>query len=166
MMELVLLLEKKVIMLKDDALKTFQIALAGMASDHLQELLESAFGYLESWASTEWGKQLEEIQQQFQENCKDAEPDTSMEPIAKPGNPDADPTPSTGNITPHPSEELDKDIECAPPAKQRCCTKVIEELLDLKPLKDYPGVFPSTSFPLSQTGVKDRMYRDCIKSEG
>ena len=74
MMELALLLEKKVIMLKNEALKTFQIALAGTASGHLQELLESAFGYPESWASMEWGKQLEEIQQQLQENCQDAEP--------------------------------------------------------------------------------------------
>ena len=60
-MELALLLEKKVIMLKNETLKTFQIALAGMASGHLQELLESAFGYPESQASTERGKQLEEI---------------------------------------------------------------------------------------------------------
>ena len=53
MMELALLLEKKVIMLKNEALKTFQIALAGTASGHLQELLEGAFGYPESQASME-----------------------------------------------------------------------------------------------------------------
>ena len=53
MMELALLLEKKVIMLKNEALKTFQIALAGTASGHLQELLEGAFGYPESRASIE-----------------------------------------------------------------------------------------------------------------
>ena len=68
MMELALLLEKKVIMLKNEALKTFQIALAGTASGHLQELLEGAFRYPESRASIEWGKQLEEIQQQLQAN--------------------------------------------------------------------------------------------------
>ena len=53
MMELALLLEKKVIMLKNEALKTFQKALGGTASGHLQELLEGAFGYPESWASIE-----------------------------------------------------------------------------------------------------------------
>ena len=89
-----------------------------------------------------------------------------MEPIPKPDNPDEDPTPSTGDITPQPCEELEKDIECSPPAKQHCHTKVIEELPDLKPLKEYPGVFPSMSFPLFQTGVTDHMHRDCIQSEG
>ena len=166
MVELALLLEKKVVMLKNEALKTFQIALAGTASGHLQELLENTFGYPESQALTEQGKQVEEIQWQFKENCKDAEPDTSVEPIAKPDNPDEDPTPGTGDLTPQPREELDKDIKGPPPAKQCCCTKVIEELPDLKPLKECPGVFPSMSFPLSQTGVTDCMYRDCIQSEG
>ena len=61
---------------------------------------------------------------------------------------------------------MDKDIECPLPTKQRCCTKITEELPDLKPLKDCPGIFPSTSFPLSQTGVTDHMYHDCIRSEG
>ena len=114
----------------------------------------------------EQGKQLEEIQQQLQENPKDAEPVTSVEPITEPANPDTDPTPSTGDITPLPGEELDKDIECPLPTKQCCHTTIIEELPDLKPLKDCPRIFPSTSFPLSQTGVRDCMYHDCIRSEG
>ena len=53
-----------------------------------------------------------------------------------------------------------------PPTKQRHHTKPTKELPDLKPLKDCPGIFPSISFPLSQMGVTDRMYRDCIRSEG
>ena len=56
MMELALLLEKKVIMLKNETLKTFQIALAGMAGSHLQKLFESTFGYPERRDSTEQGK--------------------------------------------------------------------------------------------------------------
>ena len=100
---------------ENEALKTFQIALAGTASGHLQELLESAFRYPESWASMEWGKQLEEIQQQVQENCQDAELVASVEPITEPANPDTDPTPSIGDITPQPGKELDKDIECPLP---------------------------------------------------
>ena len=162
MMELALLLEKKVIMLKNEALKTFQIALAGTASGHLQELLEGAFGYPESWASIEQSKQLEEIQQQLQANRQDTELVAVVEPTTESANPDTDPAPNIGDITPQPG----KDIECPLPTKQLRHTKTTKELPDLKPLKDCPRIFPSISFPLSQTGVTDRMYRDCIRSEG
>ena len=90
----------------------------------------------------------------------------SVEPITEPANPDTDLAPNIGDITPQPGEELDKDIECPLPTKQCHHTKTTKELPDLKPLKDCPRIFPSTSFPLSQTGVTDRMYRDCIRSEG
>ena len=166
MMELALLLEKKVIMLKNEALKTFQIALAGTASGHLQELLEGAFGYPESRASIERGKQLEEIHQQLQANRQDMELVAIIEPTTEPANTDTDLAPNVRDITPEPGKELDKDIECPLPTKQCRRTKNTEELPDLKPLKDCPGIFPSTLFPLSQTGVTDWMYRDCIRSEG
>ena len=166
MMELALLLEKKVIMLENEALKTFQIALAGTASGHLQELLEGAFRYPKSRASIEQNKQLEEIQQQLPANRQDTEPVAIVEPTTESANPDTDPAHNIGDITPQPGEELDKDIECPLPTKQCRYTKTTKELLDLKPLKDCPGIFPSISFSLSQTGVTDWMYRDCIRSEG
>ena len=128
MMELALLLEKKVIMLKNDALRTFQIALASTASGHLQELLEGAFGYPESQASIERNKQLEEIQQQLPANRQDTEPVAVVEPTTESANPDTDPARNIGDITPQPGEELDKDIECP---------RLLNNVITLNPLKSY-----------------------------
>ena len=94
------------------------------------------------------------------------EPVASVELITEPANPDTDLAPNISDITPQPGKELDKDIECPLPTKQCRHTKTTKELPDLEPLKDCPGIFPSTLFPLSQTGVTDRMYCDCIRSEG
>ena len=106
------------------------------------------------------------FQQQLQVNHQDTEPVANVEPITEPANPDTDPAPNIGDITPQPGKELNKDIECPLPSKQCCRTKITEELPDLKPLKDCPRIFPSTLFPLSQTGVTDHMYHDCIRLEG
>ena len=81
----------------------------------------------------------------------------SVEPITEPTNPGTDPTPNIGDITPQPGKELDKDIECPLPSKQCRHTKITEELPDLKPLKDCPSIFPSTSVS-SVPNRSDRSY--------
>ena len=65
------------ITLKQDALILMNLALVGTACGQILTLLEFAFGYLESKESEERGKQLEELERQFEsDNDFPAEEDT------------------------------------------------------------------------------------------
>ena len=71
---LALHLEKAVIDLKMDALRIWNVALAGTACGSLPTLIENAYGYPESKQSIEHGQYLETVEQEFVENEPDAEP--------------------------------------------------------------------------------------------
>ena len=71
---LLLHLEKSVINLKMDALRLWNIALAGTTCGNLLNLIENAYGYPESKASIERGSYLETVEQDFAENVSDVEP--------------------------------------------------------------------------------------------
>ena len=73
-LELALHLEKTVIDLKMDALRMWNIALAGMACGNLLTLIKNAYGYLESRQSVKCGQYLETVEWEFAENEPDAEP--------------------------------------------------------------------------------------------
>ena len=72
-LELALHLEKTVIDLKMDALKMWNIALAGMACGNLLTLIKNAYGYPESKQSIKHGQYLETVEHEFAENEPDAE---------------------------------------------------------------------------------------------
>ena len=61
-LELALHLEKTVINLKIDALRMWNVALAGMACGNLLTLIESAYGYPKSGQSIEHGQYLETVE--------------------------------------------------------------------------------------------------------
>ena len=73
-LELALHLEKTVIDLKIDALRMWNIALAGTACGNLLTLIENAYGYPESRQSIECGQYLETVEWEFVENEPDTEP--------------------------------------------------------------------------------------------
>ena len=72
-LELALHLEKTVINLKMDALRMWNVALAGMACGNLLTLIENAYGYPESKQSIKHGQYLETVEHEFVENELDAE---------------------------------------------------------------------------------------------
>ena len=74
MIELALHLEKMVIDLKIDALRMWNVALAGTACGNLLSLTENAYGYPESRQSIENRWYLGTVEWEFTENEPDAEP--------------------------------------------------------------------------------------------
>ena len=66
-------LEKIVIDLRMDALRMWNIALAGTACGNLLTLIENAYGYPKSRQSIECGQYLETVEWEFAENEPDAE---------------------------------------------------------------------------------------------
>ena len=73
-LELALHLEKTVINLKINALRMWNVALAGMACGNLLTLIENAYGYPEMRQSIECGQYLETVEKEFVENEPDTEP--------------------------------------------------------------------------------------------
>ena len=71
-LDLALHLEKTVINLKIDALRMWNVALAGMACGNLLTLIEDAYGYPESRQSIKHGQYLETVEREFVENEPDA----------------------------------------------------------------------------------------------
>ena len=60
--------------MKIDALRMWNVALAGMACGNLLSLIENAYGYQESRQSIEHGQYLETVEWELAENEPDAEP--------------------------------------------------------------------------------------------
>ena len=78
LLEFALHLEKSVIELKIDALRMWNVALAGTASGNLLSLIENAYGYPESKDSILRGQFLETVEQDFMENEPNVEPAAGM----------------------------------------------------------------------------------------
>ena len=78
LLELALHLERSVISLKMDALKLWNIALAGTACGNLLQMIENAYGYPKSKESKEQGLYFETLEREFSENAPDAEPATVL----------------------------------------------------------------------------------------
>ena len=64
--------------LKIDALRMWNVALAGTASGNLLSLIENAYGYPESCESILQGQVLETVKREFMENDPHAEPTTGL----------------------------------------------------------------------------------------
>ena len=67
-------MEHLVINLKMDALRLWNIALAGMACGNLLTTIENAYGYPKSRESKEQGLYFKTIEREFTENAPEAEP--------------------------------------------------------------------------------------------
>ena len=72
-LELALHLEKTVINLKMDALRMWNMALAGMVCGNFLTLIKNTYGYPESQQSIEQGQYLKTVEHEFVENELDAE---------------------------------------------------------------------------------------------
>ena len=132
-LELALHLEKMVIDLKMDALRMWNIVLAGTACGNLLTLIENSYGYPESKQSIEHGQYLETVEWEFVENEPDAEPAKGLTSKEM----------ATAKATSQP-----------PPAKQR---KQLTQGPDKCKLHLIAAVIPSTTICLHQTSVT-KMY--------
>ena len=131
-----------VINLKMDALRMWNVALAGTACGNLLTFIENAYGYPESKQSIKHGQYLETVGQEFVENEPDAE-------LAK-------------GLT---SKEV-ATVEATsqlPPAKRR---KQSPQGPDKCKLQLTAAVIPSTMIRLHQTGVPKRCISERASAEG
>ena len=71
-------MECSVINLKMDALRLWNIALAGMACGNLLTTIENAYGYPKLRESKEQGLYFKTIECEFTENAPEAEPATGL----------------------------------------------------------------------------------------
>ena len=137
-LELALHLEKTVIDLKMDALRMWNIALAGMAYGNLLTLIKNAYDYPESKQSIKHGQYLETVEWEFVENEPDVEP-------AK-------------GLTSKEAETAEAASQ-PPPAKKR---KWLPQGLDKSKLQLVATVIPTTTICLHQTGVPKRYMKQAV----
>ena len=153
-LELGLALEAKVIKLKQQSIKMFQVALLGCACGRLIELLQNAFGYPESLESKLLGKAYENIERKFEEDEGDKASKASSKGSKRSVKVDAE----GFVVTPAASGK-------SPPAKRRRFRGSAETLPDLCKLADALPIVPVTSTPVSETGVDPRSYKR-VSGEG
>ena len=127
--------------LKMDALRMWNIALAGMACGNLLTLFDNAYGYPESKQSIKCGQYLGTVEQEFVENELDAELVKGL--TSKEA--------ATAEATSQP-----------PPAKRR---KWLPQGLDKCKLQLAAAVIPSTMICLHQTGVPKRCISERASAE-
>ena len=140
-MEFALHLEKTVINLKIDALRLWNIALAGTACGNLLSLIEDAYGYPESKESILRGEYLETVEREFPENAPDAEPAAGL--VSK----EATDAEASGGR--------------ALPVKRRRLSQGPDKVK----LKDATPIIPSTTVSLHQTGVSDKHVSERVGSQ-
>ena len=140
-LELALHLEKTVINLKMDALRMWNVVLAGTACGDLLTLIENAYGYPESKQSIKHGQYLETVEWEFAENEPDAEPAKGLTRKEA----------ATAEATSQP-----------PPAKRR---KQLPQGPDKCKLQLTAAVIPSTTIHLHQTGVPKRCISERASAE-
>ena len=141
-LELALHLEKTVINFKIDALRMWNVALAGMACGNLLTLIENAYGYPESRQSIECGQYLETVECKFAENEPDAELAKGL--TSKEA--------ATAEATSQP-----------PPVKRR---KQLPQGPDKCKLQFAGAVIPTTTIHLHQTGVPKKYISERVGAEG
>ena len=141
-LELALHLEKTVIDLKIDALRMWNVALAGVACGNLLSLIENAYGYPESRQSIEHGQYLETVEWEFTENEPDAEPAKGL--TSK-------------------KAATAEDTSQPPPAKRR---KWLPQGPDKCKLQLAGAAIPTTMICLHQTGVPKKYISKRASAEG
>ena len=141
-LELALHLEKTVIDLKMNALRMWNIVLAGTACGNLLTLIENAYGYPESKQSIEPGQYLEPVEWEFVENEPGAE-------LAK-------------GLTS--KEVATAEATSQPPLAKR--RKQLPQGPDKCKLQLTAAVISSTMICLHQTGVPKRYISERASAEG
>ena len=131
-----------VIDVKMDALKIWNVALAGTACGNLFSLIENTYGYPESRQSIEKGQYLETVEWEFAENEPDAEPAKGL--TSKEA--------TTAEVASQP-----------PPAKRR---KHLPQGPDKCKLQLAAAIIPSTMIHLHQTGVPKKYISERASAEG
>ena len=142
-LELALHLERKVIQLKQDALRLMNIALACTVCGQILTLFEFAFSYPESKESKEHGKQIEELEHHF--DTKNESPRETQFPKRQ-DKKDAAAQFADANIEPKPQKWW--------------FGKCWDDLKDLVPINKATPIMPSTTVKLSKTGVPQKSYSD------
>ena len=173
-LELTLSLESKVIHLKQDALRLFNLPLVGCACGALVDLFEATYGYPETEEQKTRAREFEQLKRQFsdaedevqvlevEEDKKDQENIFSHPFQAKPSTSTTHPyessqklkTKASKCITPKP---VDSDTKRKQTAKKSCITRLRHP--DLVKLQDATCLFPTTSIKLCWTGVTKAMYQ-------
>ena len=129
MLELALHLEKSVINLKMDALRLWNIALAGTACGNLLSLIENSYGYPETRASVERGSYLETLDRDFAENAPNVEP--------------------TGGTITKEADAAESQSSVLPPKRRKKSSQGPDKVR----LAKAAPIISSTSIHLHQTGV-------------
>ena len=140
-LELALHLER-LIDLKMDALRMWNVALAGIACGNLLTLIKNTYGYPESRQSIEFRQYLETVESEFVERELDAE-------LAK-------------GLTSKEAATVEAESQ-PPPAKQR---KQLPQGPDKCKLQAATAVIPSTTICLHQTGVPKKCISERASAEG
>ena len=125
------------------------LALARTACRQILTLFKFAFGYPESKESKERGKQLEELERQF---------DSDNESLAE-----EDTVSISQNVINAAAQFADAE---EPKPKHKRFRKCHESLKYLVPLHKPTAIMPSTTVKLSETGVSRKFYSEHEKSEG
>ena len=141
-LELALHLEKTVIDLEMDALKMWNVALAGTACGNLLSLIGNTYGYAESRQSIERGQYLETVEEEFTKNEPDAEPAKGLR--------------SKEAVTA-------EAVSQPPPAKRRNC---LPQGPDKCKLQLATAVIPFMMIHLHQTGMPKRYISERVSTEG
>ena len=127
-----------------DALRLWNIALAGTACGNLLTTIENAYGYPKSKESKEQGLYFKTIECEFTENAPEAEP-------------------ATGLVAKEVAEEQERSSSSVPPKKE--CKKSSQSPDKLK-LKLATPIFPSMTVGLHQTGVSSHYISERARSQG
>ena len=141
-LELALHHGKMVIDLKMDALKMWNVTLAGTTCGNLLSLIKNAYGYPESRQSIERGQYLETVEQEFTENELDVEPAKGL--MSKEA--------TTAEAASQP-----------PPAKRR---KHLPQGPDKCKSQLATAIIPSTMICLYQTGMPKNYISERASAEG
>ena len=126
-----------------DALKLWNIALAGTTCGNLLQMIENAYRYPKSKESKEQGLYFETLEREFSENAPDAEP-------------------ATGLVAKSATEEQDHSGSALPPKKQ--CRKSMQGPDKVKLALATP-IIPSTTVGLHQTGIPSRYISERAGSQ-
>ena len=141
-LELALHIEKMVIDLKMDALKMWNVTLAGTVCSNLLSLIKNVYRYPESKQSVERGQYLETVEQESTKYEPDVEPAKGLT------NKEA--------ATAEPASQ-------PPPAERRKC---LPQGPDKCKLQLATTIIPSTMIHLHQTGVPKKYISERASAEG